>query len=86
MENVIKQCGRFALIHTEQGYCWRLTTPGSREWYWHPGSKHWTAERQWSATEEGASIELDWALTHEGIGDLNEQHLTPPAARPTPRL
>ncbi len=78
MESVVKRCGRFTLIRTEQGFCWLLATRGGEHWYWHPETRQWTAVFRGSPTEEGATAELDWTLSHERAGDLNEQHAAPP--------
>jgi hypothetical protein len=74
MENIIKRCGRFTLMQTEEGYCWCLTTRGGRQWHWHPDTRQWTSSRQFSPTEAEATVELDWTLDHEDVGDLDEQH------------
>ena len=78
METIIQQHGRFALLQTEEGFCWCLTARSGGKWYWHPETRQWTPKCQPCSTEERATIELDWTLTHEDAGDLDEQHVAPP--------
>lgn len=78
MDTIIKRHGRFELIQNEQGFCWRLITRRGARWYWHPEVRLWTFQCQPSPTEEAATTELDWALSHEDVGDLDEKHIAAP--------
>ena len=82
MDKIIKSCGRFSLIQTAQGFCWCLMSRSEQRWYWHPESRQWTCHPYSSLTEAEAAVGLDWALSHERAGDLDEQRDTPP----TPHL
>jgi hypothetical protein len=79
VDAVVKLCGRFTLMHTEQGFCWCLTAPTGLRWYWHPEARQWTAQCQGSPTEAEATVGLDWTLGHERAGDLNRCQDLPPA-------
>ena len=81
METIVERHGRFELIQFETGFCWRLTTPGSDKWYWHPETGMWTPNCQPSPTQEEATIKLDWTLAHEDAGDLNKQDGRAPPTR-----
>jgi hypothetical protein len=85
METIIKHCGRFRLIRTEQGFCWCLTTQRGDRWHWHPEAGQWTFAYQGSTTEKQATVGLDSTLNHENAGDLNQWHDTPPAHYGTSR-
>jgi hypothetical protein len=59
MENVIRRCGRFTLVRTEEGFFWSLTSRGGQQWFWHPGTRQWTERCECSRTERAATAGLD---------------------------
>lgn len=78
MDIIIKRHGRFELIQNAKGFCWCLTASDGEKWYWHPKMRRWTYHCQSNPTEEAATADLDWTLSHEDAGDLDQQHITPP--------
>ena len=61
METVIRQSGDYALVFTEEGYCWRWITPAGYRWYWRPATRQWSGRSEPVATEEAAT---------EGLGPV----------------
>jgi hypothetical protein len=74
---VIRTCGRFVLVKTQQGFYWTLTEAGGM-WHWHADTGEWSAYRAHAhSTAEEATIGLEELLAHEQVGDLGEHHETP---------
>jgi hypothetical protein len=78
METVLKRCGRFTLIRTEQGLCWRLTTHSGAHWHWHARNQQWNVDYQGCPSEEEATMGLAEALDRESAGELDQWHQAPP--------
>jgi hypothetical protein len=72
-ERIIRTCGRLTLCQSEQGFWWSLTSRRDQQWYWNPASRHFTAVCHFSRTESAASAGLEWTLTLEKAGDLDQQ-------------
>jgi hypothetical protein len=81
--DVIRRCGRFALIRSDGGLCWVLRSGAGSVWYWHSEAGHWVADCHAYRTAREASVGLDDTLAHEQAGDLNEQHAAPNCGRAT---
>ena len=71
METIIRQCGRFTLVRTEEGFGWRLVSHGGSVWYWDPVAGQWTPHSHFHPTKEAAGAGLDTTLAHELAGDLD---------------
>jgi hypothetical protein len=81
---VVRRCGRFALLRDLEGLRWVLTSRTGSVWYWHAESKQWLAACHGHGTEEEATAGLKETLAHEQVGDLDEQHAAPrPGHGPT---
>jgi hypothetical protein len=76
-DRVIRNCGRFALVRTTEGFCWTLTEAGGM-WHWHPKTREWSVcPATFHPTEEEATAGLEELLAHEQAGDLDDQHGMP---------
>jgi hypothetical protein len=73
-EQIVRQCGRFTLTRSAQGFCWVLTTTCGSVWYWHPEDRWWIETCRAYRTAAEATTGLNEALAHEQAGDLNEWH------------
>jgi hypothetical protein len=84
MEKIIRSCGRFSLVRSEQGFFWQFTSRAGQHWYWDAAESRWTCSRHCGRTETVASQGLDWTLVHEQTGDLDRQHSAPSPDRHVP--
>lgn len=83
-EQIVRQCGRFMLTRSAQGFCWVLTSECGSIWYWHPEDRWWIGTCRAYRTAAEATTGLNETLAHEQAGDLNEWHaLADPATEET---
>lgn len=73
--DVLDRCGRFALIRSERGLTWVLTSQGGRIWYWCTEEGHWITFPHAYPTVAEATAGLEETLSHERCGDLDQHHL-----------
>jgi hypothetical protein len=74
-EQALRQRGRFTLTRGAEGFCWVLMSKDGCVWYWHPEGRRWIANCRAYGTEKQATAGLEEALSHEQVGDLDEQHV-----------
>jgi hypothetical protein len=66
---ILKRCGRFMLVQTEEGFEWELTTRRGCHWYWNPVTRLWTGACRPSSTPQAASLGLNETLAREEAGE-----------------
>jgi hypothetical protein len=82
MEQVIQQCGHFALVQTGEGFAWTMRSETGVCWYWHPQTQEWTAHPHASSSPEEATkgLDLDAPLTEEQFHHQQDHaHLRSPS-------
>jgi hypothetical protein len=59
MRQVVKRCGRFTLVQSDDGFAWTMQGPEDELWYWHPDEAQWTVSPCFRPSPERASDGLN---------------------------
>jgi hypothetical protein len=59
MKQVVKHCGRFTLMQSDEGFAWVMQGAEGEPWYWHPEEAQWTVSPCFQSSPERASDGLN---------------------------